>query len=354
MGGFILRTSDHGNFPINAAQVYYLVMQGHIPCPTTSRKQILDKNKAARVIRFLTLCQTMWFLVNCIARQIEGIALTTIELSTLAFILSAAGSFFCWFHKPMDVETPEYVDLAISIAEVKMRAGISNDNDWLYTPLDFVEERKHWPWTLYWHYGLEIFLKVFKLPRWLVSVPTDRPIRRIRDDLFPEPTYRSLPALFVFHVGYAGILMAGWNLDTPTEIELLLWRIASSIQLGTILVGWATMPLMMEETPAFLRRLSSFTEKPTKIKKHKPSHLRKWYSRDSISEAIESRAEKARTLINDHPHWRASIRLMVVYQATWVIYLTARLYIIVEDLVSLRALPKSAFQTVTWWPFSHI
>ena len=73
-----------------------------------------------------------------------------------------------------------------------------------------------------------------------------------------------------------------------------------------------------------------------------------WYGRSRFVEKLKIRAERVRTLISDDPRWRASLRLMVVYELTWLIYLFARLYIIVEDFVSLRAMPDSAFDSVNW------
>lgn len=351
MGGFVLQTPDEGSFPINAAQLHYLVSRGYVQCPAISKKKILDKNKAAKVVRFLTLCQVCWFLVSCIARVNQGLALSTIELSTIAFVLSAAGTFFCWYHKPMDVETPEHVDTITPIAEIKRSAGVAANADWLRTPLDFIDAKREWPWNLYWHYGLAMIKKLTGMP-WLVLHPKCRPFERLPDDYWPEPTIRSLPTLFVFHVGYAAILMAGWNLELPTRTELLLWRISTSIQLGTILSGWATMPLQIQDTPPQLQKLFSFASRErerfrTRKDRIMPT-MRKWYSRGSITEEIESRADKARTLINQHPHWKISLRLLLVYQVTWCVYLVTRLYIVVEDVVSLRALPVTAFTSVNW------
>jgi hypothetical protein len=95
MGGFVLHTPDCGSFPVNSAQPHHLLSQGHIQYPNIDKRGIQDKNKAEAIVRCLTLGQTLWFLLSCVGRAAQGLALTTLEVSTLAFISSATGTFFC-------------------------------------------------------------------------------------------------------------------------------------------------------------------------------------------------------------------------------------------------------------------
>ncbi|KAL9106809.1 MAG: hypothetical protein Q9227_008231 [Pyrenula ochraceoflavens] len=359
-GGFVLYTRDAGTFPVNAAQLHHLLKNNYVKLPVVKKSTIMDKNKAEALVRLLTIGQTVWFLINCVARAIQGLALSTLELSTLAFISSALGTVFTWLHKPMDVETPITLTLDVPMADILRRENRENEN-WQNTPLDFVDRKRQWPWNLYWHYGMTFARKKLKLT-WIILSPTDRPIKRLADDNFPEPTLKSLPILFVFHVAYAAILMAGWNLDLPTRTELLLWRIASAIQLGTIVSAWFTMPLQIHDVPPSLQKLFAFARKERQRHSWMGHHHNadraaeegaRWYKKASIVAEMKGRAERARTLISDDPNWRASLRLLVLYELTVVVYMVARMYIVVEDFVSLRAMPKSAFETVNWqayWP----
>ncbi|KAF2014197.1 hypothetical protein BU24DRAFT_329833, partial [Aaosphaeria arxii CBS 175.79] len=191
MGGIVLVPRDEKPFPINAAQLHFLVRNQYIEYVPITKKAILDKNKVSGLLRFLILGQTLWFCLNCFARLYERISLTTLELSTLAFIPSAMGTF----------------------------------------------QETEWPWNKHWYYGLTFIEKVMKM-KWAVLKPKSRPIERIRDDYWPKPTLKTLPVLMFFHMSYAVILVAGWNLHLPTATELLLWRIACLIQLGTIMSAW--------------------------------------------------------------------------------------------------------------------
>ena len=188
MGGFHLKTKDEGIFPINAAKLHFLLKHNYVELPDLSKKQILDKNKAEAIMRLLTLGQICWFSANCIGRGVTGLALTSFELSTLAFISSAIGTFCCWFHKPMDIETPTIIHMEISVREVQENAG-KQDDVWTGTPLDFIDRKREWPWQLYWRYGIAIWSHFMKIPSTLMR-PKQRPIDRIPDDVWHEPTLK--------------------------------------------------------------------------------------------------------------------------------------------------------------------
>jgi hypothetical protein len=50
-------------------------------------------------------------------------ALTTLELTTLAFIYSMLATSICWRHKPLDVSYPITLETDITIAEILMKVS---------------------------------------------------------------------------------------------------------------------------------------------------------------------------------------------------------------------------------------
>jgi len=78
------------------------------------------------------------------------------------------------------------------------------------------------------------------------------------------------------------------------------------------------------------------------------SNREKWYDRYPFGQQVKERQERIRMLISDDVNWRASLRLLVIYESTWIVYLFARMYIVVEDFASLRAMPTTAFDSVNW------
>lgn len=358
MGGFHLYSPDEEPFPIDAAQLRYLVKKGYITLPNLTEKDIGDRNKADVFVRALTLGQILWFLLQSIARAQQGLAITTIELTTLAFVCSAAFIFFFWLKKPMDIETHTVITIKKTMKEIQDEAGMSADYTWLRSPLEWIEPYRQWAWNLYWHYSITLVRRIC-MGKKGTTIPKGKLIERFRDDIWPIPEATGVPWSFLAHFSYAGILMAGWNFEFPTYVELVLWRVASSFQIGCLLFLWLTLPFVIAP------QLIALTSKPRIavkkwISKTDNSQIvrpqfRKWYSSDKNLLQAKTRAQKIRTIINDHPDWTISLPLLVAYMFIWLSYGVTRMYIIGEDLASMRALPDTAYLTPQWSQyFPHI
>ena len=96
MGGFILQTSDWAPFPINAKQLHYLVIHGYLPYPEITKDEIKDRSKIDAVLRAITVLQTLWFVMNSLARVDQNLARTTFELTTIGFIYYTLDTHLCW------------------------------------------------------------------------------------------------------------------------------------------------------------------------------------------------------------------------------------------------------------------
>jgi len=78
---------------------------------STTEAQIKDKSKADRFSKVITIVQTSWFFIQCIARGAQGIALVHLELVTLAVIVLNMFTFFFWLDKPFGVQVQEEVKI---------------------------------------------------------------------------------------------------------------------------------------------------------------------------------------------------------------------------------------------------
>lgn len=105
MGGFVLEPPDWVPFPINAGQLHYLVSEGYILYDDVALDEdaIREKNRGDGIARFIAVFQILWFCINCLGRVVQGLAITTLELSTLGFILCTLGTYYFWAYKPKDV-----------------------------------------------------------------------------------------------------------------------------------------------------------------------------------------------------------------------------------------------------------
>ena len=83
-----------------------LVADAQIDFPMITAREIEDKSKGDILSKTLAILQTTWFMVQCIARGVQGLALTELELVTLALAGLNAATYFFWWHKPLGVQEP--------------------------------------------------------------------------------------------------------------------------------------------------------------------------------------------------------------------------------------------------------
>ena len=74
--------------------------------PKITMADIKDKSKGDFLSKLIAILQTSWFIIQCAARAVQGLALTEFELVTLALASLNAITFVFWWHKPLDVQEP--------------------------------------------------------------------------------------------------------------------------------------------------------------------------------------------------------------------------------------------------------
>ena len=96
---------------------------------------VSDKSKADVITKIIVCIQASWFLLQCVARAIQGLSVTLLEVHVLAHVACTFVMYFLWFHKPYDVEHPvlltdeRVVDLAalFAVAGPEVRYVISRN-----------------------------------------------------------------------------------------------------------------------------------------------------------------------------------------------------------------------------------
>lgn len=339
MGGFVLKPPDWVPFPLNAKQMHYLVVRGHLGYPTLTRAEIKDKNKVDGLLRLITVAQTLWFVLNCVARAGQHLDLTTFELTTVGFIFCTLGTHLCWAHKPADVQVPVILHSKTSLKQILIEAGDDADGGYSQTPLDFIS-RKEWSWSLWWA-GMMNTLRVMHIR----VHPKPRPITRIPNDNWP-----ALPSSSVFMLGfvdmcYAAIYMAGWNFTFATQVERLLWRISTTTIMG-IVVTYLIIDLyafhLMPALPAKARGVFKLKGSPTSL--------------SMLQRRNASRTRRALDWLrnssqNKDPQLYMPLKASVPITTAAIVYGIARGYLLLECVVALRWLPSSAYESVNWSAF---
>ena len=98
--------------------------------PRITAAEIKDRSKGDGLSKLIAILQTSWFILQCIARGFQGLALTELELVTLAMASLNAITFMFWWGKPLAVQEPVNVYItAKQTKEAVSKKGESNEQE---------------------------------------------------------------------------------------------------------------------------------------------------------------------------------------------------------------------------------
>ncbi|KAJ9602090.1 hypothetical protein H2200_013450 [Cladophialophora chaetospira] len=319
MGGFRLQDKTGRTFLVSAKHINYLVRQKYIALPSITPLEINDRSKSDSLAKFLAIMQVGWLAVQVVARTIQNLETTLLEITTLSFIVCTIGTFIAWFRKPYDVQTfvllnmPNHavgdINLKFTqkdgterdllgqyIAEHRASNVVDGTGDLLapYNKLAIIDD------------GLPTFTSSFTDVYGHLWGRRPYDPDRIRNDRLPVMEKSVTLVCAVTTLAYAGLHIAGWNVPLVTNIEQLLWRISSLTMMGCVFA---------------------------------------WFFMDHFEEYLEYRRARRGIVSNVIivPWWRIPASIIVA-----IVYSICRLYVLVESFVALRELPPSAYQQVDW------
>ena len=314
MGGLILEPRDSEPFPINARQLHYLVTRGYIHYPVIPDN---ETSTSGNTLKALVCIQVAWFLMQLIARVSESLTLTTLELTTIPYVLCTLATGYLWLHKPIvSQKNPTTLFSQMSIGEILISAGSAASKPYSQTPLDFVDDQS---------------------PSWLTDVqphlhfrmgPRARPLQRFANDRFPVWSNGSVESFVQMgiHVAYCAVHLLAWDYSFPTFQERDLWRL-SSLALVSL-----TIVIYVSEVYQDAHRTGLWNRWLFKLFPSNPFHIA------PISTMEHRKREKEL-----FPAWQ-----VLFLGVVGVPYLAARAYMGIEVFLSLRSLSASAFETVVW------
>jgi len=103
-----------------------LIKDSDFEFPETTEADIQDRSKGDVLFKLIAILQTSWFIIQCIARGLQGLALTELELVTLALASLNAVTFAIWWHKPLGVQEPIkiYLKTEVRIGDIARQVSI--------------------------------------------------------------------------------------------------------------------------------------------------------------------------------------------------------------------------------------
>jgi len=254
MGGFM---EYEGNQPIRVllpAQLQSYSLTGNGDFPKISKAEIEDKSKGDAISKVVVILQTSWFVTQCIARVVQRLPITELELVTIAFATLNVVIYFMWWHKPLNVQRGARVykqritGQPIDDGDVETSVGFW---DALRDTLSkfpaaiadgpLVHELSQVSWTF------RVILWPFIKPLQILDIS---PVHRYKDlkrvtTFYPDDWDGSsrnilfvlIPVTAIASV-FGGIHCIGWRFTFPSSLEQTLWRLASvSITVVPIMIA---------------------------------------------------------------------------------------------------------------------
>ncbi|KAF8641281.1 hypothetical protein AX16_010060 [Volvariella volvacea WC 439] len=315
-----------------------------IKIPCIPEKEIMDHGKGDLLAKAVVVVQTTWFVAQCIARCVEGLVLTEIELVTLAFATLNVITYALWWHKPLNIGYPIYFDedgirIDGPLATVKPKEDGGQVKEWEGAWHERIWRRmkdyltrcgkacqETWEGVQEsWRDSLRrrglirtIGEKVVISPLSTIFTPfADMGLEGISANrptsvhsFYAATTKGNDLTLSMFYgsvigVVFGGIHLIGWSFQFPTIIELWLWRSSSLVLI--------VVPLSLAISTAF--------------------GLGYQMTNNSTLETI-TKATIVPTTVAGAP-----------------LYFAARVILLFLAFFTLRRLPDSAYQNVQWTEF---
>ena len=352
MGGFVLYEERQPKKVLFLSDMECLLKEGRIKLPTITEEDIQDRSKGDGLSKAIVIGQTSWFVTQVIARHVQGLDITQVELLTAALAALNGMMYFLWWNKPLDVRCSipiHYLDVPKPIHEryvfTSPFAGIFLNFLVISFFEDFIgnaetqtpyQKLRHCLTSVAtsfegaWRSG-KLSMDMTRI-RHAVMMTTSLPwvvlqaffwrLRKIIDGFNSELQDVSVPSFwtsdqtiveFGLRASYASLVIAipfgvihcaGWFFIFPSPAELILWRVCSAI-----LVGAPALMLYVTGVIHFL-----------------------------VTEDVMRGSD-------------IPLGIEVAGFIVFLVYIIARLLILGETFCSLRNLPPGAYELVEWTTF---
>jgi hypothetical protein len=269
MGGFMLHGCpgrlDH---PLTPDELVFLVQKGYIDVPSITKREIDDKSKSDVVSKGITVVQTGWFVMHCLARRIRRLPVAELELVTLAFAVTNTLTYLFWWNKPLNsectvpiglkklmsaedwqecmrfIQIPEILDNGTPAIEVEMKlsigkeggasemghamegAGDETDGAATYEKKHPAKDERCWP--------IFMFESARTSPsrEWHLRTTKKRVHRQYSGFLPPHQLLESFLIGGASAVTFGGIHCIAWSFTFPSHAEQIIWRVCCIIIMG--------------------------------------------------------------------------------------------------------------------------
>jgi hypothetical protein len=241
MGGFELYNSNgEPLYPLDFENIEELVQRGAIDFPSITEKEIEDKSKGDVISKGLAVIQTGWFIAQCIARGAEHLAITELEIMTVAFAFLNFVTYMFWWNKSLNVTCP---------IRIVLKEGQNAPQPKSPQILSLWDRFERMVFLIDPARDLEVdLLREKRVPTFYAG--------RIHADSTSAITLYFAEILIAMIFG--GIHCIAWSFSFPTHTEQILWR-ASSIAIMSIPFFFLVLVLVSSFVPSIFGLLFFFS-----------------------------------------------------------------------------------------------
>lgn len=178
---------------VKLAELEYFLLRGEIDI---TEQEIADKSKGDMLSKGLVIIQTGWFVLQCIARGVEHLPITQIEIMTLAYAVLNFVTYSIWWKKPLNVQCPCPV---LRKASSKRQDGhkIAGAGEQEEEQEEGGEKESFWmQWIIFHKENKDEMLRVI------------------------------LPMVFIAMI-FGAIHCIAWSFEFPSHTDQIMWRISS-------------------------------------------------------------------------------------------------------------------------------
>ncbi|KAG1781124.1 hypothetical protein EV702DRAFT_1074077 [Suillus placidus] len=109
MGGIMLYLNDKPRATLTPEELKCFVLEGSVEMPIIVEADIEDRSKGDALSKGIAILQLAWFVLQLIARYVQNLPITLLEIDTLAVAALTSIAYGFWWKKPKDVGRPHAV-----------------------------------------------------------------------------------------------------------------------------------------------------------------------------------------------------------------------------------------------------
>ncbi|KAG1769408.1 hypothetical protein EDD22DRAFT_167377 [Suillus occidentalis] len=106
MGGFMLYCNDRPPATLTPKELKGFIEEGCVEMPVIVEAELEALSKSDALSKGIAIMQLAWFTLQLVARYIQNLPTTLLEIDTLAVVALACLSYGLWWKKPKDVRRP--------------------------------------------------------------------------------------------------------------------------------------------------------------------------------------------------------------------------------------------------------